>query len=149
MWVTDYAIEAAMLRVFRDFRVFHAGGSLLLSDIRRAWHRTGLRARDVEAGLALLVQGGFVSIEAGPDGEHVVKLLPRGSERLTLLPRDLGELFDEMDALMILRAARRRRRAEFWHDMRLRVRGYGPADAATQPGGPLAPIAADPPPRRQ
>lgn len=149
MWVTDYAIETALLRVFRDFRVFHPGGSLLLSDIRRAWGRTGLRARDVEAGLALLVEGAFVAIDTGPDGEELVKLRPRGSERLTLLPRDLGELFEEMDALMILHAARRRRRTEFWHQMRQRLRGYAPPDAAAHRAGASPPSVPQLPPRRQ
>ena len=50
MRVTDYTIGMAVLRIFRNYRVFHLGGALLLDDIADAWKQTGLRTRDLETG---------------------------------------------------------------------------------------------------
>jgi hypothetical protein len=108
--VTDYAMEVAILRILRDFRIFEPGASLLLTDLQAAWPRTGLRTRDIEAGLDKLRADECVTLRTTASGESVITLLPRGAERLTALPGALSQVMDEMVAALILRSARGRRR---------------------------------------
>ncbi len=132
MEITDYAVETAVLDQFRDARVFHAGGGLLLGDMRRAWPETGLRARDLPRGIELLCVEGYTAMrEAEDPDDRVLTLLPRGSDRLTRFPWTWTGLQREMGAALTLRAAARRPRPEAWLKLRSRLHHFDPKRSET------------------
>lgn len=109
MHVSDYTIGMAVLRVFRDNRVFDAGGSLLLSTLNLAWDSTGLRQRDLRRGIETLRQSGCVSVNTYRLGYDIlVTLQPDGAARLTEFPHRFAEWIREICGLLVLRSANRR-----------------------------------------
>lgn len=79
MYVSRYMIEMAVLRVFRDYRVFRAGASLWMRDLQEAWTKTGLRDRDLVSGIDFLSESQCVRVEPyPPSGEVLVTLLAQG-----------------------------------------------------------------------
>jgi hypothetical protein len=132
MEITDYAIGTAVLNQFRDARVYHAGGSLLLRDLRRAWPETGLRARDFERAIEVLGADGYAVVkDAGNPEDRVLTLLPKGSDRLTNFPWTFTGITREIGAAMALRAAARRPRPEAWLKLRSRLHHFEPERRGT------------------
>ncbi len=109
MRVTDRTIGMAVLRIFRDYRVFHDGGSLLISDVADAWKETGLRTRDLETGLRWLQANGWAT-RAGEDSRDAttLRLQAPGAAHLSRFPGRLSEWFHEMEATFTLMQAHRR-----------------------------------------
>lgn len=128
MHVTDYSIGMAVLKEFRDNRVFHAGGSLLLSSLSAGWTATGLRDRDLPKGIEWLSTNRCLKLEPYPATDDVlVTLLPEGAERLTQFPHKLKGWFEEARGELILRAvARRRTGGEFLRRARASLHGFHP-----------------------
>ena len=123
----DYAIGTAVLNQFRDARVYHAGGGLLLGDIRRAWPGTGLRARDLPRGVEVLCAEGYAVIKDAEDpDDRVLSLLQKGSDRLTQFPWTWAGMQREIGTALTLRAAARRPRPEAWLKLRSRLHHFEP-----------------------
>lgn len=133
MQITPYATGMAVLRVFRDHRVFHSGGALLLSDITKVWEQTGLRRRDLSGGIEWLRAERCLRLETGSvRNDTVISLMPEGAARLTDFPRGLGRLMDELDGALILRSvARRARPPAFWSRWRSTLHGIHPIQLAS------------------
>lgn len=90
MRITRYTIEMAVLKIFRDYRVFAPGTSLFLSNISASWDHTGLRGRDLVQGIEYLLEDSCVSVERYPPTDDVlVTLLPAGGQRIVGLPHRL------------------------------------------------------------
>lgn len=127
MEITDYAIGTAVLNQFRDARVYHAGGGLLIGDMRRAWSETGLRARDLDRGVEVLCLDGYATLKDAPHpDDRVLSLLPKGSDRLTQFPWTWTGIQQEIGAALTLRAAARRPRPEAWLKLRSRLHHFDP-----------------------
>ena len=127
MEISDYAIGTAVLNQFRDARVFHPGGSLLLRDLRLGWRQTGLRARDLPHGIAVLRAESAVQLrEAQNPDESVLSLLPHGSERLSVFRWNWAYLLRELETAAALRRAARRPRPEVWLKWRSRLHHFEP-----------------------
>jgi hypothetical protein len=125
MHITDYEIGSAVLHLFRDARVFHPGGALLLEDMRRSWAATGLRARDLDQGILYLRRHLYVTLQIATRLEQTtVALLPRGSRRLTELPHSPREWLQEVCAELTLSRAARRMRAPGWLRLRSRLHHF-------------------------
>lgn len=131
MHITDYTIGSAVLHLFRDARVFHAGGALLLEDMRRSWNQTGLRARDLDQGIGHLRRDLCVTLRDAPcPDQATVVLLPRGEQRLTELPHSLSEWAREVAATVALSRAAHRMRTRAWLRLRSRLHHFEPDQAA-------------------
>lgn len=131
MYISDYAIGTAVLHLFRDARVFHVGGALLLEDMRRSWAATGLRARDLDQGILYLRRHLYVTVNvASRLEETTIALLPRGSHRLNELPDSFAEWTREFDAAMTLSRAARRLRPKSWLRLRSRLHHFEADQAA-------------------
>lgn len=125
MHITDHTIGTAVLHLFRDARVYHVGGALLLEDMRRAWSQTGLRARDLDQGLLYLRRHLYVTLKFGSRLEPpTVALLPRGSRRLTDLPPSLAEWMREIAATLTLSRVARRLHPRAWLRLRSRLHHF-------------------------
>lgn len=131
MYVSQNAIDAAVLRIFRDFRVFHAGGTLLLGDLRNAWSDTGLRGRDLPAGVASLESGGCLKLTTDARGGDVlVALTPDGAARITGFPHRLADWLSEIHSLLTLRStARRQPQCSPWSRWRRHLHGLDDPNA--------------------
>lgn len=81
MRYTDDAIDSALLRLFRENRVFDAGTCLTLEDLRKDWWKTGYRGSDLPAAVRRLEADGCLRQETVEEGERVV-LLENGEQRL-------------------------------------------------------------------
>ena len=132
MRVTDYTIGMAVLRIFRDYRVFHDGGTLLLDDIAQAWKDTGLRTRDLDTGLKWLEEN--ICARRGTEttrGARIVRLLPAGVVHLSDFPTRFSDWLDEMDAALTLRRTQRRvHRSALINRVRCSLHGIRPEFAA-------------------
>jgi hypothetical protein len=129
MNVTDTTIAAAILQVFRDVRVFHAGGTLYVETIEASWDQCGLRTRDLEPGLAWLVSNGLLTrrSNATPDDKALVSLTQAGADQICQLPHGLREWVKAIDAAWTLAAARRRSQSnQFWNRVRCSFHGFRP-----------------------
>lgn len=126
MQINRYAIELAVLRVFRDYRASHAGASLFLGGMHEAWANTGLRERDLDSGIEFLREARCLRTDPYPATDDVlVTLLPEGASRLETLPHRLGEWMHLVGSAWSLRAAARRRvRGFFWLRWRGRLHGF-------------------------
>lgn len=125
MHITDYTIGTAVLRLFRDARVFHVGGALLLEDMRRTWSETGLRARDLDQGILYLRRHLYVTLRVASRLEQTtVALLPRGSHRLTDLPHSLAEWAREIGTALTLSRAAKRMHSRAWLRLRSRLHHF-------------------------
>ena len=131
MHITDYAIGTAVLHLFRDARVFHVGGALLLEDMRRSWNDTGLRARDLDQGILYLRRHLYVTLKVAPRLEETtVVLLPRGSQQLTELPHSLSGWAREIGTALTLSRAAKRLHPRGWLRLRSKLHHF-PADHAS------------------
>ena len=132
MRVTDYTIAMAVLRIFRDYRVFHDGGTLLLSDVAQAWKETGLRTRDLDTGFRWLEAHLCArrGVEAA-GGEPTLRLLPNGASHLSDFPKRFSDWLDEMDAaITLMKTHRRVHRGELLRRVRCSLHGIRPGFAA-------------------
>jgi hypothetical protein len=123
MYVPDHSIGLAVLRVFRDLRVFHAGGTLYVDTVRSAWPSTGLRRRDMEHGIAWLVNRGLLEpgSKGAPGDPSLISLTPLGSAQMLHFPSSLGEWVVLLEGVSTLAAIRRRRRRQrVWDQLRRR-----------------------------
>lgn len=131
MYITDYTIGTAILHLFRDARVYHVGGALLLEDLRRSWDQTGLRARDLDQGILYLRRHLYVTVQVHQQLElTTVALLERGSQRLSGLPHSFREWTREIDAALTLSSAARRMRPTAWLRLRSRLHHFETDQAA-------------------
>ena len=133
MHVTEFTIGSAVLDVFRDLRVFHAGGTLRVETLRDSWNQCGLRARDLEPGIAWLVANGLLvrGSSASPGDATLLSLTSAGSHRISDLPHRFGEWLNAIDAALALASARRRsRRNRFWNRVRCGYHGFAPEQAS-------------------
>ena len=120
MQIDDYVIETAVLRIFRDYRVFHPGGRLFLDTLRDVWDQSGLRRNDLVTGIRLLEEQGSVRQLVDPAYEQIlIALEANGAERLNRFPRTFdGWLRDIHTTLVLRKAARRYGQSEFWRRVR-------------------------------
>jgi hypothetical protein len=131
MYITDYTIGTAVLHLFRDARVAHVGGALLLEDMRRSWSRTGLRARDLDQGILYLRRHLYVTLRVAERLEETtIALLPRGSRRLTQYPHSVAEWTRQIDSALTLSSAARRMRPKIWLRWRSRLHHFETDQAA-------------------
>jgi hypothetical protein len=131
MYITEYTIGTAVLNLFRDARVSHVGGALLLEDMRRSWNQTGLRARDLDQGILYLRRHLYVTLHVADRlAETTIALLPRGSQRLTELPHSLAEWSRQIDTALTLSSASRRMRPRGWLRLRSRLHHFETDQAA-------------------
>lgn len=135
--VIDSAICTAVLRVFRDFRVSHAGGSLFLADMQDAWRTTGLRTHDLADGIALLEEAGCLRAEThGPQGEMLITLLPAGALRLVSFPCSLRGWLEELGSAIALHSlAHRSRGSAYIRTLRQSLHRYTAAPPDAPPSG--------------
>jgi hypothetical protein len=91
MWVSDYTIDEALLRIFQNEKVYDEGQSLRYDELRRRWRRTGYRQSDLDAAIDRL-QGLACVRRGAAEGEEVVILLAHGARRL----RSFESLFDDL-----------------------------------------------------
>ena len=105
MWVSDYTIDAALLRIFQDDKVYDEGQSILCDELRRAWRRTGYRRSDLDAAVARLERQGCVRRETS-DGRELVVLLRSGERRLRSFETLLDDLRHAFARLLVPRPAR-------------------------------------------
>ena len=125
MHITDYTIGTAVLHLFRDARVYHVGGALLLGDMRRSWTQSGLRARDLDHGILYLRRHLYVTLKIASRLEKpAVALLPPGSRRLTELPHSLSEWTREIDSALTLSRAAKRMHGRAWLRLRSRLHRF-------------------------
>lgn len=87
MWISDETIDSALLRIYRDDKVFEAGKGLMLAELKSRWLETGFREADLTAALRRLELEGC--LERSMDG--CVTLLQPGEQRLGSLSFALGD----------------------------------------------------------
>lgn len=127
MHITDFTIGAAVLRIFRDLRVFHPGGTLRIESIRELWIESGLRNRDLEPGIAWLVDNHFLvrGSTAAVGDATLLSLTQAGSDHISGLPRTISDWFNAIGTAMALAAARRRAQSnKFWNRVRCGYHGF-------------------------
>lgn len=128
MRITQDTIGEAILRIFLDVRVTRAGAALFRSDLVAAWGPTGLRDRDLAAGIEwLCAERCLQRAPYAPTDDEILTVLPEGETRLTGSPHRLREWLEHLRRAWVLRsAARRIKHGAFWRRVRCSVYGFHP-----------------------